>query len=212
MRPISIYYSYSSEDAIFLQKLDEHLSDLRRSQLITTWSDIDIRPGIEWQQEIEAQLKSADIILLLVSSRYLNSNYCYDVEMKKALEQYHDRGACVLAILLSPTRWETTPLRQLPVLPVGGKPITEWQNQDKALFDITEHIRKIVIELQDSPTVEKTVPPVHDELSLNLLNTLRTMQDDIRAIRDEQQRMREEIKQLQNSVDNLSRSQDGYQG
>src|SRR5689334_12613081 len=138
MRPVSIFYSYSSEDAIFQQKLDEHLSDLRRSRLITTWSDQQMRPGTEWQHEIEAQLKSADIILLLVSSRYLNSNYCYDVEMKKALEQYYERGAHVLAILLSPTRWETTPLQQLPVLPVGRKPITEWQNQDTAFLNIVD--------------------------------------------------------------------------
>jgi hypothetical protein len=212
MRPISIFYSYYREDAIFQQKLDEHLSDLRRSRLITTWSDQQMRPGTDWQQEIEAQLKSANIILLLVSSRYLNSNYCYDVEMKKALEQYYERGAYVLAILLSPTRWETTPLQQLPVLPVGEKPITEWQDQDKAFLNIADSISKIVTAFQDSPTAEKAVPHARDELSFSLLNTLRTIQDDIRAIRNDQQRMREEIKQLQNSIDNLSSSHDDPQG
>jgi hypothetical protein len=212
MRPVRIFYSYCREDAVFQQKLDEHLSDLRRSRLITTWSDQQMRPGTEWQHEIEAQLKSADIILLLVSSRYLNSNYCYDVEMKKALEQYHERGAHVLTILLSPTKWETTPLQQLPVLPVGGQPITEWQNQDKAFLNIADSISKIVTELQDSPTAEKAVPPTREELSFDLLNAFRSIQDDIRAIRNEQQRMREEIKQLQNSIDNLSSSHDDPQG
>jgi hypothetical protein len=54
--------------------------------LINVWHDGDISAGTEWEQEIKEYLNKAHIILLLISPDFINSDYCYDTEMKRALE------------------------------------------------------------------------------------------------------------------------------
>lgn len=83
MNPLKFFYCYVQEDKSIRQALEKHLSSLRRSMLITTWHDRQIQAGINWQQEIDSHLESADLILPLVSSDFLRSDYCYGAERKK---------------------------------------------------------------------------------------------------------------------------------
>ena len=39
---------------------------------------LDMRPGYEWQASIKDALKSADVIVALVTEPYLNSKYGYE--------------------------------------------------------------------------------------------------------------------------------------
>lgn len=91
---------YAREDKDFREELDHHLSNLRRQQLIISWSDREIAPGTEWKKEIDAQLSTADLILLLISSNFMDSEYCYGVEMQQALQRHHAGHARVIPILL----------------------------------------------------------------------------------------------------------------
>ena len=43
-----------------------------------------IAPGTDWEEDIDRHLASAQIILLLVSADFINSDYCYNNEMKRA--------------------------------------------------------------------------------------------------------------------------------
>lgn len=107
-RPISLFYSYSHEDEPLRVKLQKHLAVLRRSGLVSEWHDRNIDAGDEWAKEIDRNLSSADIILLLVSPSFIASDYCWSVEVKKALER-HDRGeAVVVPVILRPCRWGRT--------------------------------------------------------------------------------------------------------
>jgi hypothetical protein len=51
---------------------------------IIEWHDRKIEPGAKWETEISAQLESAHLILLLISSDFLDSDYCFGVEVEKA--------------------------------------------------------------------------------------------------------------------------------
>ena len=53
---------------------------LRWSGLISEWNDRDIDAGQEWAKEIDHNLCSADIILLLVSASFIASEYCWCFE------------------------------------------------------------------------------------------------------------------------------------
>lgn len=55
-----------------------------------------------WGSEIDEHLNTADIILLLVSSDFIDSDYCYDVEMKRALKRHEAEDARVIPIILRP--------------------------------------------------------------------------------------------------------------
>ncbi len=86
--PIHIFYSYAHTDEKYRNQLEIHLSALRRQGIISEWSDRRLGAGQEWRNEIDTHLDSAEIILLLVSPDLIASDYCWDVEVKKALEKH----------------------------------------------------------------------------------------------------------------------------
>jgi len=82
---IKIFYCYAHEDDALREQLARHLSPLQRLRYITAWFDRDIQAGTDWEHEIETHLDTASIILLLVSADFIASNYCYSMEMQRAL-------------------------------------------------------------------------------------------------------------------------------
>lgn len=142
MTSIEVFCCYAHEDALHLDNLKNHLTLLRRQGLITIWSDTDISPGSNWEQEIEKHLNTANIILLLVSSDFMASEYCYSKEMFRSIER-HDRGeAIVIPIILRPVYWQGAPFAKLQALPTGAKPIISsiWHNLDEAFVDVVNGI------------------------------------------------------------------------
>src|SRR6266567_6317476 len=99
---INIFYSYAYEDERLRKKLETHLALLQQQGLITGWHDSEISAGTEWAHEINAHLEAAQIILLLVSSSFLASKYCYSSEMLRALERHEAGTARVIPIILRP--------------------------------------------------------------------------------------------------------------
>lgn len=147
--PAKIFCCYAHQDERLLNKLKAHLESLRRQNLVEVWDDRDISAGTEWKQEASKQLNTADIILLLVSSDFMYSDYCYSIEMKRALER-HERGeARVIPIILRRTHWQHAPLDGLQALPTDGRPVTDshWSTQDEAFFNIVIGISKVIEEL-----------------------------------------------------------------
>jgi len=153
-RAIKIFYSYAHEDKKLRDKLEKHLSILRHQHHILDWHDREISAGTEWEQEISQELNAAYIILLLVSPDYLHSEYCYSIEMKRALERLNTGDARVIAILLRPVDWEDAPFSELQVLPRDRKPVTSWRKYDEAFLDIAKGIRQVIKELSASPPLD----------------------------------------------------------
>jgi internalin A len=83
--PVEVLYCYSRADEAWLHRLETHLSLLQRQDLISLWHDRLIVPGTDWAKAIETHLETASVILLLVSADFLASDYCYSIEMKRAL-------------------------------------------------------------------------------------------------------------------------------
>src|SRR5512132_4147813 len=97
-KPISLFYSYSHRDEELRKKLEDHLAGLRWGGMIAEWHDRNIDAGDEWAKEIDRNLSSADIILLLVSASFIASEYCWSVEMAKALERHETGDAKVIPV------------------------------------------------------------------------------------------------------------------
>jgi eukaryotic-like serine/threonine-protein kinase len=142
--PIKVFIGYSHEDQELHKKLREHLIPLERSRKITIWQDQEISAGTNWEREIITHLNEADLILLLVSSSFIASHYCWNTEMQTTLERHNDGTARVIPIILKPALWEDTPLGQLQVLPTGARPVTEWHSQDAALDNVVRGIRDVM--------------------------------------------------------------------
>ena len=155
--PIEIFCCYAHEDRQFLHELQIHLRMLQRQGLIGIWHDRDISAGTEWEQEISKHLNEAHIILLLISPAFMASDFCYGIEMKRALER-HERGeARVIPVILRPVYWQKAPFSKLQPLPTNEKPITKWQNRDDAFFDVAEGIRKAIDEFASMLSIPENV-------------------------------------------------------
>src|SRR5690349_19543664 len=90
-KPLELFYSYAHKDETLRDQLNTHLSILQREQYISVWHDREISAGSVWAEEIDTHLKSARIILLLVSSDFLASDYCYSIEVQEAMRR-HEAG------------------------------------------------------------------------------------------------------------------------
>src|SRR2546430_6942525 len=144
---VEVFYSYAHKDETFRKTLDEHLSLLQRQGLITAWHDRRILPGTDWSQAIDEHLERASVILLLISADFLASDYCYGLEMQRALQRHQANEARVILILLRPVEWNKAPFALLQALPTGAKPITTWRNRDAAFTDVAAGIRRVIEDL-----------------------------------------------------------------
>jgi TIR domain len=143
-RPIKVFYSYAHADREWQERLASHLEVFKQQKRLTEWDISAIQPGTELSKEIDHQLSTSDLILLLLSSHYLASRYCSTMEMPRAIEQ-HERGkARTIPILLSPVSWKQIPPGALQVLPSNRIPLTQWSKSEEALTSIAEEIGHIV--------------------------------------------------------------------
>jgi TIR domain len=146
-----IFFSYAHEDEELLHKLMSHLKPLQLSGLVDQfWYDREISAGSEWEPEIVKQLNDANIILLLVSSAFMASDYCFSKELRYAIERHERQEVRVIPVILSPVYWQVNPLSKLNALPKDGKAITGpgWHSVDEALLNVVEGISKTIKGMQ----------------------------------------------------------------
>lgn len=157
-QPIKIFYSYSRQDSPFLQELRKHLSPLRRQQKIEDWYDLDNPPGAEWEPAILHHLRQADLILLLVTANFFDSDYCFK-ELDEALDRHEENEAIVIPILVDDVSWEGTSVAKLGALPPSGRPVALWEHRNRAWKEVAKGIAGVVEDLQTG------IRPVVDALS-----------------------------------------------
>ncbi len=158
-KPIELFISYAHKDQHLRDQLETHLGSLKRDGFISTWHDRDIKAGEEWAGIINEHLNTAHIILLLVSPDFTASEYCNDIEVKRALERHTAGEAYVIPVILRRVDWRNTPFGKLQALPKDAKPVTSWKNRDEAFFDIAQGIRRVVEEqIAKSPTTHNPAP------------------------------------------------------
>jgi hypothetical protein len=150
-QPIEIFFCYAHEDKPLRDELDKHLAALKRSGIVYSWHDGEIVPGDSWEEVVKDHLNKAQVILLLISASFMNSNFCYSIEMARALERHHGKSARVIPIRLRPVDLKYTPINKLQMLPKGAKPITIWKNNDAAFEDVARGIRRAIEEIVSPP-------------------------------------------------------------
>lgn len=151
-RAARMFISYSHRDDGLRAQLDRHLSALRWKGLVDSWHDRQIRPGDEWLGEIDENLEGADVILLLVSADFLASEYCRDIEMRRAMERHREGSATVVPVVLRDCDWQEFPFAEIQGLPLDGRAVTAWPNPDAAFTDIAVRLRMTLEDLAQRRT------------------------------------------------------------
>lgn len=152
MPPYEVFISYAHEDRPYLNELTAHLSILQKRKLISTWNDTDISPGTEWKPQIMERLNRAQIILLLISADFINSDFAYGKEMELAIRRHKANQARVIPIILRSVYWKGAPFDILDVLPLDAnkkvKPIVNWARRDDGYLNIVEGIARAIDNLE----------------------------------------------------------------
>ena len=139
---LNVFISYSHQDEPFKDALEKHLSMLKRSNKIATWTDRAILPSQEWDEEISRQLEDADLILLLISADFIASDYIWEKELTRAMERHHRGEARLIPIFIKPCEWKEAPFAKIQGLPKDAKPVGSPDN-DAAWNDIAKGIRSV---------------------------------------------------------------------
>jgi hypothetical protein len=139
-----VFFSYSHDDEQFRDQLEKHLALLKREQLIESWHDRRITAGSLVDREIDQQLEQADIVLLLISASFVASDYCYGIEMQRAMQRHATKEATVIPVIVRPCDWKSAPFGKLMAVPRDGKAIVTWTNYDEAYADVARRVRELV--------------------------------------------------------------------
>lgn len=144
----SAFVSYSHKDEALRAELETHLKLLKRQGLLDVWSDRCITAGSEWETQIDENLERADLILLLVSADFIASGYCWEKELKRAMERHATGEAQVIPIIVRECSWKSVPFGKLQALPEGGKAVTIWNTgpyaHDTPWTKVEEGIRAVL--------------------------------------------------------------------
>jgi hypothetical protein len=186
----SVFFSYSHKDQALRDELEAHLAMMKRNGEITAWHDHMIPAGAKFDDHISKELNTADVILLLISSDFLASDYCYEIEKSRALERQQDGSAVVIPIILRSCEWKQTALSDLKCLPLDALPITKWPDRDDAFLNVVEGIRRAISATPSNHPITPQVPeltesPTPPSRSSNLRIKKIFTEADIDDFRDE---------------------------
>lgn len=144
-----IVFSYAHADEDLRNELEKHLSPLKRMGKIDTWHDRRILPGEEFEDQIDRNFLEANIVLLLVSSDFINSDYCFQIEMSRALERHRRGEAIVIPVILRPCAWHQLPFGNILAATKDGKPIVKFPSYDEGFVQVVDAVSKALDKVGD---------------------------------------------------------------
>ncbi|OWW01914.1 hypothetical protein ATY81_23505 [Rhizobium sp. R72] len=171
MKPFEVFISYTHADEWLKDELLRHFAGLRKSGLIDVWHDRLIPPGGIIDAEIDLKIRSADIVILLVSTDFIASDYCFGTEYKIA-EERHSRGEAELVpVLVRDCDWDVGGLRKFNAIPPDGIPVTrgalgrdEAERRDAAWLKVINGIKTVIGNLKKKLTPQPLDPAYRTNL------------------------------------------------
>jgi CheY-like chemotaxis protein len=157
VEPVDLFYSYAHEDEALRDELAGHLKIMERRGVIRPWHDRSIAAGQKWDGQISEHLLMADLVLLLVSKDFINSDYIWSHELDVVMKRQEQGEASVVPVMLRAVDIADAPFATLQGLPTDLKPVTSWSNRDEAWTDVAKCIRAIVKQIQAK---QAAVPPL----------------------------------------------------
>lgn len=144
IKKMKVFLSYSHADEKYKEELDKHFAALKRSDKVETWNDREMAAGTRFDDDIKNHLNQDDIIILLISSDFIASDYCYNIEMQKAIERANNNECKVIPIIVRPCLWTETPIKDILSLPKDGKPISKYEDRDEAYLEIVSAVNNMI--------------------------------------------------------------------
>ncbi|MDX1939125.1 MAG: TIR domain-containing protein [Saprospiraceae bacterium] len=147
--PIHVFISYAHKDEAFKDELMIHLKPLERSGIIDVWQDREIDAGDTWNAEIKEALLKARVILFLVSSDFMASDFIHREEMKTAIEKHKQHKVSIVPIWIRPSATSYPELDQFQSLPKDRKPVSKWDDRDEAWVNVVQALHRLFDKLNN---------------------------------------------------------------
>lgn len=146
MKMKKVFISYSKADVLYLTKLENHLSVLKRNGMIDTWNCRKLLAGEKWDGKIKQELEEADIIIFLVSDDFLATDYIWDIEIKRAIEREDENPSSVkvIPIIVRSCYWEGSPLAVYSNAAYKAQPLTLAGDIDDAYKKVVTKIIEVI--------------------------------------------------------------------
>src|SRR5215510_15976136 len=151
-----VFVSYSHQDLKWLKRVQTHLKDLTRRDLVELWDDTRIQTGAQWRKEIRDALNSASAAVLLISADFIASDFIAEDELPPLLAAAEKDGVKILSLILSPSRYEKIESLSKyqsvnpPSKPLAGLPKVE---QEAYLVKLSDDVLCAIEEVSTKPTV-----------------------------------------------------------
>ncbi|MCW5924999.1 MAG: TIR domain-containing protein [Saprospiraceae bacterium] len=186
MDDLLIFISYAEEDAPVKDAFIKEFSPAAQSNHWRLWQDGEIKPGAFWDNEIKANLEKAEVVVLLVSSDFLNSEYKNIVELKHALAKQQQGLALVIPVILDDCLWEDHDMLPKIQAVKANERIKEKGNKDEMKAALQWAARQV----RDSVKTSQPAKSAAAGLKPEEINELRQLDPDalIIAVRQKQQR------------------------
>lgn len=149
VEPLPVFISYAHEDAALERELWTHLQGLVQRGVIHCWDDRQTEAGQEWRWTYLGRVRSAGLVLLLISKDSLGSEHCRN-EMQEAMERHREGRARVIPVLLRPCAWEREAFQVLTVLPRNLRAVWSHPDRDEVWTEIVSEIESVATRLREA--------------------------------------------------------------
>jgi formylglycine-generating enzyme required for sulfatase activity len=167
VKPLKLFISYSHKDQEQLDELLKYLKNLVDNGKIEPWTDRLLEIGSSWDSVIKDNLSSADIIILLISVEFINSDYITTTELVATKKRHDDNTAKVIPILLSHCEFSDYWFSAIQGLPEDMVPLSEFKEKNEKSKAYTNVVKKIR-ELADNLVKDKKLRP-YEKLASDLI-------------------------------------------
>lgn len=144
----TIFICYSKSNLTQRKRLESELKILKNQGLLSGhWHDRMLDPGDKWDGTIQSNLATADVVIILVSSAALATDYITEHEIPTAMDLHRAGKTTLVPIILESCLWQTTLLRELNALPEKGIPVNKWSPRPDAWFSIAKGLETLMRKL-----------------------------------------------------------------
>lgn len=138
-----VFISYARADRSWVDSFQVVLKGTLRNKPVRVWDDSQLGSGSAWREEIERQLKSTKVALLLVTNSFLASDFIKDVELKAILEAARGDGLVIVWVLVRQCDWQSSELEALNCANDTRRPLNSLNQADldEAMLSIARQVR-----------------------------------------------------------------------
>lgn len=130
---INIFISYAHTDEKWLEKLKIHLKVLSKYYSLEFWEDTKLRGGDKWREEISSAINRANVVILLVSTAFLASDFISNNELPPILRKATEEGTRVLPLIVSPCAFEDSELSEFQAINSPDRTLADLASDEAAI-------------------------------------------------------------------------------